>query len=336
MLVTGAGGFVGGHVARRLGAAGSRVRGLTRQPASVRAGDPPIEWLVGDIRDADVRRRALVGVRGVVHSAGWVSLGADPRGDGRSINVDATRDLLADARAAGVERFVYTSTLWAVAAGTRDRPADEGSPWNLDALDSPYCRTKREAERLVLGANAEGFSTAVICPGLVVGPRDTRPTSTRILLAMARTSLAALPGGGIPIVDAGVLAEAHLRVLSQGEGGERYVVAGPYLSYREMAGIVGSLSGRPRRILPIADRWQRPIRLAASIAESLGLGRSGDFSPASIAGGFLALHVSGAKADAAFGLRHPSAGESIAAALQDHRDSGRARWLPAIVESATL
>ena len=88
---------------------------------SIEPGDPPIEWLIGDLRDADVRRRALAGVRGVIHTASWVCLGLDPRGNSQAINVEATARLLAEAAQAGVERFVYTSTLYTLAAGTAGR-----------------------------------------------------------------------------------------------------------------------------------------------------------------------------------------------------------------------
>src|SRR5437660_939502 len=112
VLVTGAGGFVGGHVARALAEAGCRVRALSRRPPPTEPSDPPIEWTPGDLRRAEDRARALAGVRGVVHSAGWVSLGSDPRGESRAVNVDATRALLDEGRAAGIDRFLYTSTLW--------------------------------------------------------------------------------------------------------------------------------------------------------------------------------------------------------------------------------
>jgi dihydroflavonol-4-reductase len=327
VLVTGAGGFVGGHVARALAGAGCAVRGLSRRPPRVEPGDPPIDWRIGDLRNAADRRAAIAGARGVVHAAGWVSLGRDPRGEGRAINVEATRALLDEAAEAGVERFVYTSTLWTVAAGTEAAPADEDAAWNLEAVRCPYSETKREAERLVLGRDGSPLRTVVLCPALVVGPRDVRPTSTRLLLAMARAPVALLPGGGIPIVDARVLALAHLRAMAGGPFGRRLVVAGPYLGYRDLAALVARVAGRPRRVVTLPDALQGPLRRAASLAERLGLGRSGDLSPAAVAGGFLRLHVTGARADAAFGLDHPPPIVSVFEALDDHRRLGRAPWL---------
>src|SRR5262249_22734292 len=138
-------------------------------------------------------------------------------------------------------------------------PADEKTVWNLTALRSPYCETKREAERLVLERDRTGFGTVVLCPALVIGPRDVRPTSTRVLLHMARTPVAVLPLGGTPVVDARVVAEAHLRALQRGETGRRYVVAGPYLSYAELAFMVARLTGRPWRVVIIPDALERPV-----------------------------------------------------------------------------
>ena len=327
ILVTGAGGFVGGHVARGLAAAGYRIRALTRRLPPAELLDPPIEWLLGDLRRPLDQARALEGVRGVVHTAAWVSLGADPRGNSRDVNVVATRALLERGRAAGVERFLYTSTLYTVAAGSAATPADEGTAWNLGSVRSPYSETKREAERLVLEQDQPGFGTMVLCPALVIGPRDIRPTSTRVLLHMARTPVAFLPHGGTPVVDARVVALAHLRALQQVETGRRYVVAGPYLSYHELAALVARVAGRPWRVVTIPDAWERPVAWVAGRIDHLVRGRWPEVSAAAVSGGFLRLHLSGAVADAAFNLKHPLPIESIFDALSDFSRSGRAPWL---------
>jgi dihydroflavonol-4-reductase len=315
VLVTGAGGFVGGHVARDLASAGHFVRGLTRRSPQVEPGDPPIEWIVGDLRDAEVRRRALVGVRGVIHTASWVSLGPDRRGVSHSTNVESTRHLLAEAILAGVERFVYTSTLYTLAAGTKDQAADEFTPWNLQQVDSSYTKTKRQAERLVLDASRSGFTTIALCPGMVLGPRDPKPTSTQIVKAYSRAPVAIVPPGGISIVDAGLLALAHRRALIAGDPGARYAVLGPYLSYRELAVLVASISGRPRWMVPLPDRLKPLVVLAADWLGPLARRWWPDVSRQLAAGGFLRLHIRGDRADACFGLEHPPALESIAQSL---------------------
>jgi dihydroflavonol-4-reductase len=327
VLVTGAGGFVGGHVARTLAAAGYRVRGLVRHLPRVDPEDQPIEWVLGDLRDHEVRTRAVTGVWGVAHCGGWVHLASDFDGEARAVNVEATRGLLADSVAAGVERFVYTSTLQTLAAGSAECPADEETPWNLETVRSPYVESKREAERHVLAGQGGRLATLVLCPGMVIGPRDPRPTSTRVLLEMAKTPVAFLPAGGISVIDAHVLALAHQRALESRESGRRFALVGPYLSYREQAELVARLTGRPRRFVAIPDGWERPLTRFARGLDRLARGRGTTLSAATVAGGFLRFHVRGDRADAAFNLRHPPPIRSIYQALADFQKSGRAPWL---------
>jgi dihydroflavonol-4-reductase len=243
------------------------------------------------------------------------------------VNVAATAELLDDACSAGVARFVYTSTLWTVAAGSPEEPADESADWNLESIRSPYSESKRAAERLVLERDRPGFGTVVLCPALVIGPRDVRPTSTRVLLHMARTPVAILPFGGTPVVDVRVAALAHLRALERAETGRRYIVAGPYLSYHELAAMVRKVAGSPWWVVPVSDALERPLAWIAGRIDHLARGRFPEVSAAAVAGGFLRLHVSGAAADAAFGLQHPHPLESIFDALADFRRRGRAPWL---------
>jgi dihydroflavonol-4-reductase len=312
VLVTGAGGFVGGHVARHLASAGHHVRGFARRPVDALSGDPSIEWLIGDLADAGLRRRALEGVRGVIHTAGWVSLGPDVNGISQMVNVELTRNLLAEAKAAGVERFVYTSTLYTLAAGTPQRSADESSEWNLDRIDSSYVRSKRQAERMVLEASGDRFTTIALCPGMVLGPRDPKPTSTQIIRAYSKTMVAIAPGGGIPIVDTRLLAVAHRRALVAGGSGQRYAVIGPYLNYRELARLVTSITGRPRWVVPLPDYLEPLIVRAAGWFGPLVRRWWPDVSPQLAAAGFIGLHLSGERANACLGLEHPSAHDTVA------------------------
>jgi dihydroflavonol-4-reductase len=248
----------------------------------------------------------------VIHTAGWVSLGPDVNGISQTVNVELTGELLAGAKAAGVERFVYTSTLYTLAAGTPQQSADESSAWNLERIDSSYVRTKRKAEQMVLEASGDRFTTIALCPGMVLGPRDAKPTSTQIVRAYSRTMVAIAPRGGIPIVDSRALAVAHRRALVAGGSGERYAVVGPYLNYRELARLVASITGRPKWVVPLPDYLEPLLVRSAGWFGPIVRRRWPDVSRELAAAGFLGLYISGDRANACLGLEHPSAHDTVA------------------------
>ena len=165
---------------------------------------------------------------------------------------------------------------------------------------------------MVLEASGERFTTIALCPGMVLGPRDPKPTSTQIVRAYSRTMVAIAPRGGIPIVDSRLLAVAHRRALVAGGSGQRYAVIGPYLNYRELARLVASITGRPRWVVPLPDLLEPLFVRAAGWFGPLVRRWWPDVSPQLAAAGFLGLHLSGERANACLGLEHPSARETVA------------------------
>jgi nucleoside-diphosphate-sugar epimerase len=123
-LVTGASGFLGSHVARQLVARGEEVRVLMRTSSTNRAiGDLSLEYVTGDLRDAASLERALAGVKCVFHVAADYRLWARKSRDIYDSNVGGTKNLLEAAKRAGVERFIYTSTVATIAVDRPECPA---------------------------------------------------------------------------------------------------------------------------------------------------------------------------------------------------------------------
>ena len=224
VYVTGATGFVGGHVARELRERGAEVR------------DERV-----DLLDATRLAQAMDGCDAVVHVAALYSYDADPAVIER-VNVEGTRAVLDAAARAGVRRFVHTST-----AGTcgpiPGRPAteeDEPPPWELTV---PYKRTKLVAERLALSAGA-----IVVNPTTPVGDGDHKPTPTgRMIAGVARGRIRGyVPTTGLNIVDVRDVARGHALALERGLPGERYLLGGVDLALAELFAAIADLAGRPR------------------------------------------------------------------------------------------
>src|ERR1700726_2158356 len=146
-LVTGAAGFLGSHVTRQLVARGDDVRVLLRASSTNRAiADLPLEYVTGDLRDPDSLERAMKGVKRVFHVAADYRLWARRSKDIYESNVAGTKNLLLAAESAGVEQFIYTSTVATIAV---DRPVlpNEATDARLDEMIGHYKRSKWLAEQ---------------------------------------------------------------------------------------------------------------------------------------------------------------------------------------------
>ncbi|WP_257448887.1 NAD-dependent epimerase/dehydratase family protein [Archangium lipolyticum] len=203
-LVTGANGFVGSFIVRRLVEEGLRVRALVRRPeadAEVRAlGAEPVR---GDPADARSAREAAVGAQVVVHCA---ATGSDDMAEAMRVNAEGTEAMLEAARAAGCERFVHISTV-AVYDMARVDTIDEGAP--LVKEGRAYSVSKAEGDRRVLAAIGRGLPAVILRPPCILGVHPTSTWGNKVPRAIVAGQFA-LPMGG-----EGHLFYVHVRNLAE-------------------------------------------------------------------------------------------------------------------------
>ncbi|MCS6852069.1 MAG: NAD-dependent epimerase/dehydratase family protein [Gemmataceae bacterium] len=330
VLVTGAGGFLGGNIVRALREYGVRVRGLVRrQPRQERSrADDGVEFVVGDVRRPDEVAAAMVGVRYVIHAAGLTHMVPLPRGAAFQVNVQGTRNVCEAARRAGVRRLVFTSSLGTVATLATAGPVSEDDHAPRWAVRTPYHRSKWLAERVVRSFAAQGLETVILNPAFMIGPRDPRPTTNELLLFAARNRPAALPPGGINVIDVREAACAHVRALWMGQSGERYFLAGPYRSYTELGRLVRRIAG-VRWPLYTLPRWTyAPGSLLLALLPALWPEAPASLACPNFQAGFRDFRASGERADRTFHLSHRPLEESVWDTLHWFQASGLAPWLP--------
>ena len=249
-LVTGATGFLGSHVARLLLERGEQVRVLVRPSSSSRLVDAlpssGLERTTGDLRDPASLRRALEGVHTVYHVAADYRLWARDPNEILESNLGGTKNLLEAARSAGVDKFVYTSTVATVAVERPGRLPDESTETSLDEMIGQYKRSKWLAEREAQAAAANGLPLMIVNPTTPVGPGDAKPTPTgQIIVDFLNGRMPAYVDTGLNFVPVEDAAAGHLLAAEHGRVGERYILGGENLTLKTMLGMLANASGRP-------------------------------------------------------------------------------------------
>lgn len=242
-LVTGATGFVGWHVARLLTGRGYRVRALVRGGKRVR--DLEVEHAAGDLRDADSVARAARGCGAVFHVAADYRLWAKDADEMRRSNVEGTRNVLAAAEKAGVERVVYTSTVGCIGIPPGGE-GDEETPVTLRDMAGAYKRSKFEAEMVALEFARKGLPVVIVNPTAPVGEGDVKPTPTgRIVLDFLLGKMPAFIDTGLNLADVRDVAAGHLSACERGKTGERYILGGANMTLEEILRELARICGRP-------------------------------------------------------------------------------------------
>ena len=260
-LVTGASGFLGSHVARQLVARGEDVRVLLRASSHNRAiGDLSLEYVTGDLRDPASLERALKGIQRVFHVAADYRLWAKRSKDIYESNVGGTKNLLAAAENAGVEQFIYTSTVATVAVDRLQLP-NEATEARLEEMVGHYKRSKWLAEQEVLKAAKNGAPIIVAMPTTPVGPWDWKPTPTgKIIVDFLNGKMPGYLETGLNFVGVEECAAGHLLVSEKGKIGERYLLGAENLTLKQVLDTLAKITGLA------APRLKIPHGLALSAA----------------------------------------------------------------------
>jgi dihydroflavonol-4-reductase len=269
VLVTGGNGHLGNTLAKLLCERGYDVRVTVRNPDEVREqgifAGCAVQMVQADMRDEAAMRRALEGVRGVFQVAALYHY--DEQGRGEEIvahNTGGSQTVLGLARACGVERVVFTSSIAAVGfGGTADAPLTE-EHWS-DPAD-PYCRSKLVSEKAAWGyAEANGLDLVALCPSIILGPNFYKHTPSTV-------NVGAFVNNQVPfripmrfsIVDVRDVALAHVLAYESAAASGRYLVTGTHTP--DLIGALGALDPdmvMPERLLTLEE--------ARELAEKSGM-----------------------------------------------------------------
>ena len=322
-LVTGATGFVGSAVARRLLAEGFAVRVLAR-PGSDRRNlaGIAVEVAEGNLTDAASLQRACAGCEALFHVAADYRTWAPRPQELYQANVEGSRALMRAALDAGVKRVVYTSSVAVLGIPKDGTPGDEATPVTVDDMIGHYKRSKYLAEEAVREFVGQGLNLVIVNPSTPIGPRDLKPTPTgRIVVDAASGKMPAYVDTGLNIAHVDDVAEGHWLAYTKGATGERYVLGGTDMSLRQILETIADIVGRKPPKLRLPHAAVLPV---AYVAEALArlTGKPPVATVEEVRMSKKLMFFSSAKAQRELGYRIRPARQALQDAVSWYRDNG--------------
>ncbi len=251
-LVTGATGFLGSHIVRKLAGRGEKVRILLRRSSkTVNIDDMDVEKVYGDVTDMESVRKAIDGCDTLYHAAGVVSFKQADYKKMEDVNVGGTNNVFTAAMEAGIKKAVYTSSIAAIGLKPGKEVADENTPFDPEGTDIEYILSKYRAEQEALRFVEKGLPLVIVNPSLVIGAGDVYVSTSGIILWYCKRRLPGYTDGGINLVDAEDVAEGHLLAAEKGRVGEKYILSNRNITIKELFEVMEKVTGIPRPKLKI-------------------------------------------------------------------------------------
>lgn len=253
-FVTGGTGFVGANLVRLLLQQGYEVKALARPNARLdNLNGLEIELISGDLNDPDLAR-SMQGCDCLFHVAAHYSLWQRDRDLLYQSNVLGTRNVLAAAKAAGIERSVYTSSVAAIGIDPSGQPTTEQYQSPVERLIGDYKQSKYWAEQEAVKAARSGQDIVIVNPSTPIGAYDIKPTPTGdIVVRFLERRMPTYVETGLNFVHVQDVAWGHLLALQKGKSGERYILGNQNLSLKQLLDELSQITGlsAPSRSIPV-------------------------------------------------------------------------------------
>jgi nucleoside-diphosphate-sugar epimerase len=242
-FVTGATGFVGGVLVRKLREQGYEAHASVRDPNKAKDLEAlGVKLFKGDITAKESMREAMRGVDGVFHVAGWYKIGAKDKRDAERVNVYGTRNVLELMQELNIPKGVYTSTC-AINSDTHGQVVNESYHFTGKHI-SEYDRTKAAAHEVAKEFIAKGLPLVIVMPGLIYGPGDTSSLRTNIV-DFLNGKLPMLPTQtGFCWTHVEDIAQGHILAMEKGIPGETYIIAGEPHRIADVFKLASEITGR--------------------------------------------------------------------------------------------
>ncbi len=265
IFITGATGYIGNLLALKLAEEGNIIHALVREPETNNPDHPNIKLFQGNVTDINSIRTAMDECEQVFHLAAFARLWVRPSDIFYKINVEGTKNILDVAIEKNVLKLVYTSST-AVFGTSINEPLSENDPRTI-GFNNDYDLSKCMAEKLIMDYTKKGLNALIVNPSRVYGPgKETYSNPfTRILKALMKGEPVPVPKCPDVVANYSYIydvVEGHILAMKNGKAGERYILGGENISYRQLFSVVREIIPAkyvvplPKMILKVAGYMQ--------------------------------------------------------------------------------
>ncbi|MCC6727277.1 MAG: SDR family oxidoreductase [Saprospiraceae bacterium] len=256
-LITGATGYIGTQLTKRLVAEGNTVHALYRSESKTTELKNLQNVILkkGDLLDKPSLDAAVAGCDAVFHVAAFAKpWDKDPR-TFYEYNLEGAVNVFEAAQRAGVRRIVFTSTAGTMNPSQPGKPSIEDAPRLMDYF-TDYDRSKGQAEEAAKRMSGNGMDIVIVNPSRVYGPGLLSDSNgvTRMVRMYLDGKFRLLPGDGNSIgnyVFIDDVVEGHLLAMQKGRAGQRYIIGGANASFNEFFSVLAALSGKKQRMIKV-------------------------------------------------------------------------------------
>jgi dihydroflavonol-4-reductase len=273
----------------------------------------------------DALRSALSGCDAVMHVAADYRLWVTDPDKMHATNVTGTRELLRLAREQGVPRVVYTSSVATMGFFSDGRLCDEATPVSLANMIGHYKRSKYLAEQEAVAAARAGQQVIILNPTTPIGSGDIKPTPTgRIIVDFLKRKFPAYMDTGLNLVDVDEVARTHVKALTAGQPGERYILGGENLTLKQLLDKMSAITGLPSPTMRVPHSVAMMFALWDQTFTGKLLGREPRATVEAVRMGKKMMFVSSAKAERDLGFRVVPVYAALRSAIDWFRANGYA------------
>jgi dihydroflavonol-4-reductase len=320
ILITGASGFIGRNLVARLKGDGlTNITTLSRNNPADMAG---VNFIAADI----VSEKDLEKVKGdfdlLIHLAAMISFSPDMKDTLVKYNAEGTFNILKTAHKLGIKKAVVASSACTVGlSDSADKILDESAPYDAFlASRNPYMASKIECEKTALSF-ADKLNVVIVNPTTVYGTGDRTLNSGSLIAKVAKSKIIPLPTGGSNVVDVEDAARGIILAANKGKSGERYILGGHNLSFRQIFSTIAETVSAHPAMIPLPKLAKHPMALAAFFAGKITGSRF--ITPQIIGDLFSYKFYSSEKAERELGWKaEKSFSQSVADAWKFYKENG--------------